>query len=167
MNESQSRQDRENDDDLDRILKREKALFSSSMEEEKRPMIDPRDDEILDLKHQLDEAHSKLSVLHNITKSTTHSKDEMRVSLQVSLAEKKSLEKENEKLKRTSEDLRTSAADFKNRRNNSLQKKSENLSKLRDDLKEENERMRVCLERLEMVKKEKETAKKQSILESI
>ena len=71
--------------------------------------------------------------------------------MQVALAEKNTLEKENEKLKTTSEHLRTSVADYKER-NTSLQKKSENLCKLRDDLKEENERMRV--ESLETVKKE-------------
>ena len=110
-----------------------------SKQSQKRVKIDENcsEEEVLELKYQLEAMHSKLSALHNINKSLSHSKDEVRASLQVSFAEKRGLEKENLKLKRTSEDLRTSADNFKERIV-SLQGINENLLKTRDDLKEEN-----------------------------
>ena len=102
-----------------------------------------------DMKHKHDEAHSKLSVLHNINKSLSRSMDDVRVSLNATLAEKKELEKENLKLKRTSEDLTTSAEGYKEK-NASLQKINENLFKIKDDLKEELQRMKMKSEHLHL-----------------
>ena len=89
------------------------------------------EEEVLELKYQLDAVHSKLSVLHNINKSLSNSRDEVRASLQISLAERRGLEKDNLKLKRISEDLKTSADDFKER-NVSLQKINANLFKIEE-----------------------------------
>ena len=59
------------------------------------------EEEVLELKYQLEAVHSKLSVLHNINKSLSHSKDEVRASLQISLAEKRGLVKENLKIEKS------------------------------------------------------------------